>query len=421
MGAIVTSAVAADLLRRKARVVAATLSDGLGKVASRFVADMVTGLLLSGSVRLSRITRALDEGIPEHSTHKRLSRNLGRADVGRAVGRNLLQAAARLVGPDTLLVVDTFELVKPYAEKMQYLATPTVSAALPQNASREGTGARGYDVCEIVAWDLGGGPMPGRDELARAMPPEQSGSAPRLSAWNDLTLYPVAQTLWSAEAPGFEGATEQIANLVRRVSSVLEGRGVFVCDAVPHEGLPDALADVPCDYIARVPTDFPLLHRRRKTTAGAVGVACSTPYGTTIFKDNEGRDEGVFVHFGAAPVRLVTRPEQPLWLVAVKSGLAVQEMESVFYWLTTEPMRSSREVLWRSVRAGLHFFDAISTNRDVKDRFDFNDVRVLSFRRLSNLATLVQAAAFVEAQWPGVPLHEWTWLEPRDRTHRADP
>ena len=375
-----TSAVDAALLRGNADAVAGALSVGLGKVASRFVGDMVTGLLLSGSVRLSRITRALEEGIPEHATHKRLSRNLGRADVGPVVDRNLLNAAGQLVGADTLLVVDTFELFKPHAAKMQYLATPTVSAALPDGRPGAAGGAKGYDVCEIVAW--GGG-----------------------------TLYPLAQTLWSAEAPGFADATGQIAALVERVSRVVAGRGLFVCDVGPLADLPDALGRLPCDYMARVRVDFPLLHRRRRSTAGAVGVACSTPYATTIFK--AGREQGVFVHFGAAPVRLATQPDKPLWLVAVKSGLAAQGKESILHWLTTEPMRSSREVLWRSVLASIHFFDAISTNRSVKDRFDFSDVRVLSFRRLRNLATLVQAAAFVEAQSRGVPLHEWTSLKPR--------
>ena len=97
-----------DLVRNKARALAAGLSAGLGKVHSRFVADMLSGLLLSGSVRLSKVARALGEPIPEHSTHKRLSRNLGNAEVGRVVADNLLQEAATLISADAVLVVYSY-------------------------------------------------------------------------------------------------------------------------------------------------------------------------------------------------------------------------------------------------------------------------------------------------------------------------
>ena len=102
-----------ELLRQKARAVAPRPSVGLGKVHTRFVTDMLTGLLVSGSVRLSAVARALHEPIPEHSTHKRLSRNLGNAEGGRIVASNLLRAAAELIDAETLLVVDTSELLKP--------------------------------------------------------------------------------------------------------------------------------------------------------------------------------------------------------------------------------------------------------------------------------------------------------------------
>jgi hypothetical protein len=49
----------------------------LGKVASRFVEEMIYGISGSGSVVLTRIARALEEEISLHDTHKRLSRNLG--------------------------------------------------------------------------------------------------------------------------------------------------------------------------------------------------------------------------------------------------------------------------------------------------------------------------------------------------------
>ena len=53
-----------------------TLTSRIGKVAGRFVEDMILGMLLARSVRLTEIARALDEPIPLHSTHKRAGLDL---------------------------------------------------------------------------------------------------------------------------------------------------------------------------------------------------------------------------------------------------------------------------------------------------------------------------------------------------------
>ena len=394
-----------DLVRRKARALGADLSAGLGKVHSRFVADMLSGLLLSGSVRLSGIARALQEPIPEHSTHKRLSRNLGNADVGRVVADNLLQAAAKLIDAEALLVVDCFEIVKPYAQKMQYLAPATADGADGQS--------KGYNVCEVVSWDVRGGPMPNLAQAARDMPPDPTGHPHRVSAWNDVVFTPVAQTVWSPQAPGSLSRTDEIVRLIRSVSAACDGRGVFNVNAIADSDLPCALADEPCNYVARVAPEQPLLHRRRRTDAASVGKACNKPYATTIYKTQEDHEESVFLQFGATPVALPTRHEQPLWLLTIESGLATQGEQPTSYLLTNQPMRRNRAVLWRLVLSFLQYGHAVSTNRAIKHRFDFDDVRVLSYRRLRNLATLVQAAAFVEALWPGIELKERIFLEPQ--------
>ena len=404
-----------DLVRSKARALASRFSTGLGKVHSRFVADMLSGLLLSGSVRLTEVARALDEPIPEHSTHKRLSRNLGNAEVGRVVAGNLLKAAAELIDADALLVVDSFDIVKPYARKMQYLA--------PATATDTHGRRKGYSVCEIVGWDMRGGPMPALAQAARDMPADPKEQTHRVSAWNELVFTPVGQTLWSTQAPGSLSRTDEIVRLIRTVAAACEGRGVFHANATADSDLPDALADEPYDYVLRVAPEQPLLHRRRLSDAGSIGSGCTKPYGTTIYKTQEDHEESVFLQFGAAPVALPTRHEQPLWLLTIESGLAAQAEQPTSYLLTNQPLRRNRAVLWRLVLSFLQYGHAVNTNRAIKHRFDFDDVRVLSYQRLRNLATLVQAAAFVEALWPGIELKERIFLEPQSLApvFRAEP
>ncbi len=52
------------------------LSDGLPKVMRRFVAEAIWGIIAKGSVRLSEIARALEEGIPIKKSISRLSARL---------------------------------------------------------------------------------------------------------------------------------------------------------------------------------------------------------------------------------------------------------------------------------------------------------------------------------------------------------
>lgn len=391
-----------DMVRNKARALAADLSAGLGKVHSRFVADMLSGLLLSGSVRLSKVARALREPIPEHSTHKRLSRNLGNAEVGRVVAENLLQEAAKLISPDAVLVVDSYEVVKPYAKKMEYLASPTANGP-----------AKGYNVSEVVSWNMRGGPMPTLAQAARDMPPDPSAHAHRVSAWNDVVFTPVAQTLWSTQAPGSLSRTDEIVRLIRSVSTACAGHGVFSVNAAADSDLPVALADESCNYVVHVAPEQPLMHRRHRTDAASVGTACNKPYATTIYKTQDDHEESVFLQFGATPVTLPDRRGQPLWLLTIESGLAAQAEQPTSYLLTNQPLRRNRAVLWRLVLSFLQYGHAVRTNRAIKGEFDFDDVRVLSYQRLRNLATLVQAAAYVRALWPGVELQERIFLEPQ--------
>ncbi len=45
---------------------------------------------------------------------------------------------------------------------------------------------------------------------------------------------------------------------------------------------------------------------------------CTTPYGETVIKEEEGKEKAYHIQFGFVPVRLTEHPERQLWPVAVK-------------------------------------------------------------------------------------------------------
>ena len=77
-------------LRQQIHYFSGELCKDMGVVASRFIEEAVFGLSASGSVRLTEIGRALEEKIPLHATHKRLSRNLADQSLEHNLGHNVL-------------------------------------------------------------------------------------------------------------------------------------------------------------------------------------------------------------------------------------------------------------------------------------------------------------------------------------------
>ncbi len=119
---------------------------GLGKVAAGFVRDVLIGMELAHSPRLSDIARALEEGIGLRATHKRLSRNAARSELAPIVSDNLLGLAVSHVHDNTLLFLDWPILLKKRAEKMENLT-------LISDAKGNGIG-NGYHLAEVVASEI---------------------------------------------------------------------------------------------------------------------------------------------------------------------------------------------------------------------------------------------------------------------------
>ena len=98
------------------------LYNNMGIIASRFCEEAILGILSSGSVRLTDISRALEEKSPLLATHKRLSRNLADKNLEHGIDRKVLKFGSKHIKENTLLIVDPSDIQKKYARKMQYLS-----------------------------------------------------------------------------------------------------------------------------------------------------------------------------------------------------------------------------------------------------------------------------------------------------------
>jgi hypothetical protein len=342
-------------LREKIAGFSGELSQGLPKVAERFVREMVYGIQASQSVVLTKIGRMLEEPVSIKKVEERLSRQLLRRGMGHKVQQNLLVMASKLVGEDTLLILDLSDIRKKYAKKMQYLGTVRDGS--------EGELGNGYWTCNVIATEVDGN-----------------------------RIVPLVGRLYSAEAPEFVSENREILTVVDMVAGSTNKRGLWVIDrGGDRRNLIVPMLKGQRRFLIRMIGNRNLLWAGKEMLASEIAKDCPLLYAETIVKVDDGKEKVYHLEFGYRNVKFPGRGET-LGLLVVH-GFGQEPM----MLLTTEPLRRSRKALWRLVRAYIRRWAIEETIRYIKQSYELEDVRVLNYRSLQNMMPLVYAVAYFAA------------------------
>jgi hypothetical protein len=260
------------------------------------------------------------------------------------------------VGERTLLTLDVSDITKPYAKKMEYLARVRDGST--------GAIADGYWLCQVVAVEN-----------------------------EDTAIVPLVSTLYSQAAPDFVSENAELKTAMAAVSEACDGRGVWVIDRGGDRGA--LYADLIAkrrSFIIRQKGDRHLRWGAQTVGTAKLAADCPLSHATHIVREEHGQEVSCRLDYGCRPVRLPEHPDQPLWLVVVR-GLG----QAPLMLLTDLPMRRNRKVLWWVVSAYLTRWRIEEAIRFVKQSYDLEDIRVLTYQRLRNMAVLVNAVAFFTA------------------------
>ena len=335
------------------------------KPARRFVEECIYGIQASGDTKLSSIVRAIDDDIRPIYTEKRLSRNLDDETLEASISDAVLKDGARSVGADTLLLVDPTEIRKEFAHAMEHVT-------LVRDASRSSKEGRdvpvnGYHGCMVAACRIGG-----------------------------RKTVPLALRLWSSRAPGFKGENDEVLKILKAVYAATGGKGVTVYDrGGDRPAFYGYLIGNGRDFVIRL-TGRNVLSWRGMHEASDLARECTMRHAHHVTFDSHGRECNVPVSFGAMPVRLPMHPEKELHMVVVK-GFGRDPMMLI----TSLPVSGSFESQWRVVDAYLSRWRVEETIRFVKQSYGFENIRVLSYARIRNMASLVLASAYFATVWIG--------------------
>ena len=122
------------------------LSQGLSKTKKRLFKEMLYGIQASIDVKLSNISRSLQESIPLIKTENRLSRNMEVEDFSDKINSEILRIGKRHITDDMVLAIDPGDISKPYAKDMEHMCK------LYDGDKKNPT--QGYHLCQVTAANL---------------------------------------------------------------------------------------------------------------------------------------------------------------------------------------------------------------------------------------------------------------------------
>ncbi len=346
-------------LREKLGDFSGILSQGFGKVERRFIHEVLYGVQTRQSVRLSEIARSLNEKIPLKKTIERLSIRLARRAIGEEITDRVIQQGATRVGEDTLLILDPTDITKPYAEKMEYLADVRDGS--------EKTIGKGYWMIEVIAAETG-----------------------------EREVTPLYQSLYSQEAPEFESENTEILDAVHAVAQHTGKNGIWVIDRGGDRlKLLEPLLSDERRFIIRMRGDRHVLYRGRERSMLDLALACPLPYADRIVKEAKGKEVVYNIEYGFRKIKL-SWYAKPLYLLVV-TGLGATPL----MLLTTIELKKKRSLLWWALESYLTRWRIEETIRFIKQSYDLEDIRVLTYERLKNMMGLVLAAVYFASVYLG--------------------
>lgn len=179
-----------------------------------------------------------------------------------------------------------------------------------------------------------------------------------------------------------------ILEVMDKVATATKKRGIWIIDrGGDRKNLIMLMLKKGYRFLIRLIGNRKLIWAGKEMLAEEIAGECPMLYAETVAKVDDGKEKVYHLEFGYRNVKF-SGTEDTMGLLVVR-GFGQEPM----MLLTTEPLRRSRKVLWRMVRAYMRRWAIEGMIRYIKQSYEIEDVRVLSYRSLQNLMPLVWAAA----------------------------
>jgi len=348
-------------LRATLRRFLGKLSPHFSKPKAAFIADMIYGLMVRGDIKLSEIIRGYGPRISMKKSEDRLSMHLGTDGIAERLHAFIAREAARRVKSDTLIIVDPSDIQKPYATQMEFLSKVW-------DGSRGDVGENlGYYGCMAVACESGG-----------------------------CRPIPLHLRFWSPDADGFKSENEELETVFDTIIAETGKRGIFVYDrGGDNIEFYRYFLRKGVDFIVRLKSRY-VLSWKREVFCDEIAEQCVMRYSDVIEFNSHGKTVKITLQYGVVPVRLPDIKDRLLHMVVVR-GFGQKPM----MLLTSLAKTTSRRDLWQVVEGYITRWRVEETIRYIKQAYNLEDIRLLRYTRLKNMAGIVLATAYFCMTWIG--------------------
>lgn len=337
------------------------LSDGLSRPQRKFVHQMLYGIQAAQDVKLSAIARSLQEKIALIKTEDRLSRNLAAGALDVHLLQRLAEMGSRRVRAQSVLCLDLSDVRKEYARKMEYLDRV-------YDGSR-GEVHAGYWLCEVTAAEV-----------------------------HSSEIVPLYQKLYSTKAEDYQSENAELLGAVDWVGTFAGWRGIWAIDrGGDRQQVLERLLERGLHFVIRSTGRRTVSDRRQLLgTVKEIAGRCRLRFTAKVIRIEDGKEKTYELRYGSEPIQLPQRKEK--LLLVVVAGFGKEPL-----MLLTNLVGRARdwEALWNILEIYLTRWKIEETFRFLKQSYNLEDVRVLSYQRLQNLVALVATAAYFAATFLG--------------------
>jgi hypothetical protein len=343
------------------------ISKGLPKIKRRMVKELLYGIQASKDVKLSNIGRVLKEDIALIKTEDRLSRNLGSSDLTDHLNHQILRLADDKINDAMVIAIDPGDIKKPYAKAMENLCGIYDGS--------EHTDAIGYHLCQVTAANL-----------------------------SHDRIVPLYCEAYSSKAKDYPGFTEKLIDVISHVTAYTRKKGTWAIDRQGDDmDLISYFQKEELQFVTRLKMNR-YLHFdnniNKQVKAERIHHHVKLNHKAHIYLTRDGKEEFLHLNFGALTVALPDDPSNWYTLVIVE-GFGKQSM-----LLLTNKMvniRNSQE-LWRIVEIYLTRWKCDECYRYIKQSYNLEDVRVMSYNSIRNIVVIVHAIAYFTSIYLGISL-----------------
>jgi hypothetical protein len=339
---------------------AGIITKGYSKPKKKFVKEMIYGIQASKDVKLSNISRSLNETIPLIKTENRLSRNLSTYDLTDDINQTICGLSSGRILEDTVIAIDPGDISKKYAKKMENLCTV--------HDGSENKLMQGYWTCQVVATNI-----------------------------NDDDIIPLYCQAYSTESKDFTSANTQIIKAIDTVSDKVGNLGIWAIDRGGDSRLfYEKFVGEHKRFVVRLQKKRDIMYKGKYYNVAEFAMKIKCKNGRQIVYYKDGKEHVKNIYYGAEKIKLPDWDET-FTLVVVK-GFGKEAMMLLTNCVVIPLIDDS---VWRIVDIYLARWKCEESYRYIKQNYYLEDIRVRSFVAIRNIVALLIAVAYFVTTYIG--------------------